>query len=94
MSRAFTKEDDFEPEPDFRLPDPDSPYYDEAAAVALLRAANAGDTRGGELATGYRWGEPRLAPHMERLEREAEEAGDTRQAQLARRYLRAVRRGG
>ena len=92
MSRAFVKEDDFEPEPDFRLPDPDSPYFDEAAAVAFLKAANAGNTKAAEDATGYRWGEPRLVEHMEALVRQAEEADDLRQAQLARRFLRAAKK--
>lgn len=32
MSRAFVKDDDAEKEPEFRLPDADSPYYEEAAA--------------------------------------------------------------
>ena len=32
VSRAFVKDDDAEKEPEFRLPDADSPYYEEAAA--------------------------------------------------------------
>ena len=91
MSRAFVKEDDFEPDADYRLPEPESPYFDEAAAVALLKGANAGDTRSAEIATGYRWGEARLVPHMEALLAQAEEKDDMRQAQLARRFLRAAR---
>ena len=90
MSRAFVKEDDFQPEEDFRLPDPESPYFDEAAAVAFLKAANAGHTKGAEDATGYRWGEARLVPHMRKLHEEAEAADDLRQAQLARRFIRAA----
>lgn len=91
MSRAFVKDDDFEPEADYRLPEPDSPYFDEAAAVALLKGANAGDTRSAEIATGCRWGDKRLVPHMEALLAQAEEKDDPRQAQLARRYLKAAR---
>ena len=52
MSRAFVKEDDHEPEPEYRLPDPDSDYYPEAAAWALIQGADAGDpsysSRGGK----------------------------------------------
>ena len=51
MSRAFVKEQDGDREPTYRLPDRDSAYYDEAAAWALLEGANAGYTRGAELAT-------------------------------------------
>lgn len=92
MSRAFVKEDDFEPEPDFQLPDPESEWFDEAAAVAFLKAANQGNTKAAEEATGYRWGEKRLVPHMEALVEQAEAADDLRQAQLARRFIRAAKR--
>ena len=60
------------PEPDYRLPDPDSEYYDEAAAWVLIQGADAGDSLGAEQATGYRWGEPHLADHVRRILREAE----------------------
>ena len=93
MSRAFVKEDDHEPEPDYRLPDPESPYYDEAAAWALIQGADQGDSRSAELATGYRWGDAALVPHMERILSQAEASGEDRVAQLARRYLRAASRG-
>lgn len=92
MSRAFAKEDDALPEPDYRLPDPDSEYYDEAAAWALIQGADAGDTRSAELATGYRWGEKRLVPHVEAILEQATREDQLRVAQLARRYLRAARR--
>lgn len=92
MSRAFTKEDDSLPEPDYRLPDPDSDYYDEAAAWALIQGADAGDTRSAELATGYRWGEPSLVPHVETILERAIGEDQLRVAQLARRFLRAARR--
>lgn len=91
MSRAFVNEDaDSGPEPDYRLPDPDSDYYEEAAAWALIQGADAGDSLGAEQATGYRWGDPVLIPQVEAILAEAEEGGRTRVAQLARRYLRAA----
>lgn len=93
MSRAFAKEDDDLPEPDYRLPDPDSEYYDEAAAWALIQGADAGNSRGAETATGYRWGEPHLAPEVEKILARAEAEDETRVAQLARRFLRAAKRG-
>jgi hypothetical protein len=47
MSRAFVNEDaGAAPEPGYRLPDPSSPYYPEAAAWALIQGADAGDSRG------------------------------------------------
>ena len=92
MSRAFAKEDDSLPEPDYRLPDPDSEYYDEAAAWALIQGADAGDTRSAELATGYRWGEKRLVHHVEAILEQATTEDQVRVAQLARRFLRAARR--
>jgi hypothetical protein len=91
VSRAFVKEDDYQPRPRYSLPDPDSDYYDEAAAQALLEGAHRGDSRSAERATGYRWGEPRLAAHVEKILAEAEEMDDLRTAQLARRFLREVR---
>lgn len=92
MSRAFVKEDgDEAPGVRYDLPDPGSPTFDEAAARALLLGANAGDSQSAERATGYRWGDPRLEPHMERILAEAEERDDPRTAQLARRFLRAAR---
>lgn len=91
MSRAFVKEDDHEREPEYRLPDPDSPYYDEAAAWALIQGADEGDSRSAELATGYRWGDPALKSHVEAILQRAENDGEDRVAQLARRFLRAAR---
>ena len=90
MSRAFVKEDDSEQEPEFRLPDPDSPYYDEAAAWALIQGADEGDSRSAERATGYRWGDSVLTSHIEKIRDDAEAAGEDRVAQLARRFLRAT----
>lgn len=91
MSRAFVKEDaGNEPGPRYTLPDPDSPYYDEAAAWALLQGADAGDSRSAELATGFKWGDPALVPHVHRILAQAEEQNESRLATLARRYLRAA----
>jgi hypothetical protein len=90
VSRAFVKEDDHEPEPDFRLPDRDSPYYDEAAAWALIQGANEGNTRSAELATGYRWGDPLLVEHIGRIFEKAETEREDRVAQLSRRFLKAA----
>ncbi|MDE3003604.1 MAG: hypothetical protein OXU33_04880 [Gemmatimonadota bacterium] len=93
MSRAFVKEDDHEQEPEFRLPDPDSPYYAEAAAWALIQGADEGDSRSAELATGYDWGDSALTAQVEEILQRAEAEGEDRVAQLARRYLRAAKRG-
>ena len=91
MSRAFINEDaGGDPGPSFSLPDPDSPYYDEAAAWALLQGADQGDSLSAELATGYRWGEERLAPCVRAILEEATGLGQDRVAQLARRFLRAA----
>ena len=92
MSRAFVKEDDHQQEPEFRLPDPDSPYYAEAAAWALIQGADEGDSRSAELATGYDWGDPSLVAEIESILTKAEADGEDRVAQLARRYLRAAKR--
>ncbi len=89
MSRAFVNEDADGPAPRYILPDREDPEYDEAAAVALLDGANVGDSSSAELATGYRWGEPRLKPHVERLLARAQAQGDERLVQLAERFLRA-----
>jgi hypothetical protein len=94
VSRAFVNEDaQAVPEPEFSLPDRDSEYYDEAAAWALIQGADAGYTKQAELATGYRWGEPKLASEIERIRDEADSEDNLRVAQLARRYLRAAARG-
>ena len=89
MSRAFVKEDGDGAEIRYDLPDPGSPHFDEAAAWALLQGADQGDSPSAERATGYRWGEARLVPHVERILADADERGEMRVAQLARRFLRA-----
>lgn len=93
MSRAFVNEDaGHVPEPSYDLPDRESDYYDEAAAWALLQGADAGYSTSAERATGYRWGEPTLVPHVEAILERAEEEANDRLAQLARRFLRAAAR--
>ena len=95
MSRAFVREDsDDVPRRRFALPDPGDPGYNAAAALALLDAARDGETQQAEAATGYRWGEPSLHPHIRKLlDQElarpmAEQ--DNRYIQLARRFLRGL----
>ena len=89
MSRAFVKEDaNPDPEPRYGLPDPDSPYFNEAAARALIEGANQGNTKSAERATGYRWGQPELVPDIRTILDEARQQGDERRVQLAERYLR------
>ena len=91
MSRAFVNEDaSSDPGPRFNLPDPESPYYAEAAAWALIQGADLGDSPSAERATGYRWGDPALAPQVRKIRREAEERGEDRVSQLARRFLVAA----
>jgi len=88
MSRAFINEDATGPEPRYRLPRRDDPGYDAAAAWALLEGANVGDSYGAEQVTGYRWGEPRLRPHVERILADAVAQRNERLQQLAERFLR------
>ena len=89
MSRAFVNEDaGGGPPRDFHLPPRNDPEYDAAAAVVLLECAREGDTASAEDATGYRWGDAALAPHVRRILRDAEKSGDERLAQLAQRFLR------
>ncbi len=94
MSRAFVKEDRDELPPDYRLPDPGSDYYDEACAWALIMGADEGDTRGAESATGRRWGEARLVPHIRAILGKAEAEDQYRVAQLCRRFLRSAGESG
>jgi hypothetical protein len=89
MSRAFVNEDAaVGPRRRFPLPSRDDPEFDAAAAAALLDAARDGATGDAEEATGYRWGEPRLHPHVSRILARASDDGDERLEQLARRFLR------
>ena len=91
MSRAFVNEDAPEPERQIDLPPRDDPGFDEAAAWALIEGAELGDSHSAMLATGYRWGEPRLAPYVERIRAHAIEAGDDRRQRIAERFLRDAR---
>jgi hypothetical protein len=90
MSRAFVDEDAAggEAAGRYTLPDRSDPDYDRAAARALLRGADQGDTIGAEAATGYFWGDPTLFPQIERILAEAREDRDDRLEQLAERFLR------
>lgn len=89
MSRAFVNEDaDGEPGGRYPLPDRADPGYDRAAARALLRGADQGDTAGAEAAAGYFWGDPALFGEVERILAEAREDRDDRLEQLAERFLR------
>lgn len=89
MSRAFVPKDD-PPEPPraaYRLPARDDPGYDAAAAAVLLQGARIADTAAAEEATGYRWGEPRLRPHVEQILAAAITRRDDRLEQVAERFL-------
>lgn len=88
MSRAFVKEDAGGPERRYSLPPRSDPGFDEAAAMALLEGANVGDSYGAELATGYRWGEPKLRTYVQRILEQARSKGNERLQQLAERFLR------
>jgi hypothetical protein len=91
MSRAFVNEDagSGDAAARYTLPDRADPAYDRAAALALLRGADLGDTAGAEAASGYFWGDPALKGQVERILAEAREDGDDRLEQLAERFLRA-----
>ena len=89
MSRAFINEDAGDgPRRHFELPARDAPEFDAAAAAALLEAARDGATGDAEDATGYRWGDPRLHPHVMRILERARRERDERLEQLAERFLR------
>lgn len=94
MSRAFIKEDAGDVSPRFALPSRADPTFDLAAARALLRGADLGDTASAEAATGYYWGEPKLRPQVERILQEAQQDGDDRLEQLAERFLRKATKNG
>jgi len=92
MSRAFVNEDAGGEAPRYALPPREDPGYDAAAARALLKGADQGDSASAEAATGYVFGEPKLRPHIEHVLSEARAAGDERLEQLAERFLRRARR--
>jgi hypothetical protein len=93
MSRAFVNEDSGPAPERYSLPARDDPGYPLAAARALLRGADVGDTPGAEAATGYYFGDPALKREVERILGEAQEDGDERLEQLAERFLRRAARG-
>lgn len=91
MSRAFVKEDggDFEPTRAFGLPPVEDPSYDAAATLVLLEAARDGHLDEAERATGYRFGDAHLKPHVESfLAKELENPDDRRD----RRFVRVAKR--
>jgi hypothetical protein len=92
MSRAFVDEDagGGEAAGRYTLPARTDPEYDRAAARALLRGADQGDTAGAEAATGYYWGDQALFPQVERILAEARDDRDDRLEQLAERFLRGA----
>jgi hypothetical protein len=89
MSRAFVSEDQGGPSPRqrFPLPPPGDPEYDAAAARALIQGAHEGDSAAAEEATGYRFGEPALVPHVRLILQRARDEGNDRLEQLAERFL-------
>jgi hypothetical protein len=89
LSRAFVNEDagGAAPKKGYGLPPRDDPSYDEAAARVLLQASIDGETESAEAATGYYWGEPKLAPIVRRILLEAQASGDEQMERKARRFL-------
>jgi len=89
VSRAFVGEHEQWGDPGYRvaLPARDDPGFDAAAAEALLEAARDGKTGSAEAATGYYWGEPKLAPHVRAILARARKAKDERLIQLCERFL-------
>jgi len=94
VSRAFVNEDAGDAAPRYSLPARDDPAFPAAAARALLRGADLGDSASAEDATGYRWGDPRLITEVERLLSEAIDRRDDRMETLAERFLRVARGRG
>lgn len=90
MSRAFINEDQGGPDPRHRFPLPprEDPGYDDAAARALIQGAHEGDSAAAEEATGYRFGEQRLVPHVRGILEQARKDRNDRLEQLAERFLR------
>jgi hypothetical protein len=93
MSRAFVNEDAGGTPERYPLPPREEPGYPLAAARALLRGADVGDTPGAEAATGCYFGDPALKKEVEQILGEAQEDGDERLEQLAERFLRRIARG-
>jgi hypothetical protein len=93
MSRAFINEDAGGAPERYPLPSREDPGYPLAAARALLRGADVGDTPGAEAATGYYFGDRALKREVEQILAEAQEDNDERLEQLAERFLRRIARG-
>jgi hypothetical protein len=91
VSRAFTKDDHEAPKPrrNWALPARDDPSYDDAAAGALLEGARVSEVLEAEEATGYKWGEPRLRPFVEKRLAQARVDRDDRLEQVAERFLKS-----
>ena len=94
MSRAFVNEDAGAAPERYLLPPRDDPGYSLAAARALLRGADQGETPGAEAATGYYFGDPTLQSEVEQILGEAQESGNERLQQLAERFLRRIKNRG
>ena len=94
MSRAFINEDAGGGDAlgKYPLPGRGDPGFALAAARALLRGADQGDTVGAEAATGFYWGDPSLEREVSQLLAEAQAEGDERKEQLAERFLRRIHR--
>jgi hypothetical protein len=90
MSRAFVNEDAGAAPERYPLPPRDAAAFPLAAARALLRGADQGDTPGAEAATGYYFGDPSLRREIEQILAEARESGNERLEQLAERFLRRI----
>lgn len=75
------------PKRGYGLPPRDDPGFDDAAARALLQGAIDRETESAEAATGYYWGEPKLAPIVRRILLEAQASGDEELERAARRFL-------
>ena len=90
MSRAFINEDQGGPDPRHRFPLPprEDPGFDDAAARALIQGAHEGDSAAAEEATGYRFGEAKLVPHVRGILEQARKDRNDRLEQLAERFLR------
>ena len=93
MSRAFVNEDAGAAPERYPLPPREDPGFQLAAARALLRGADVGDTPGAEAATGLYFGDPALKREVEQILAESQEDGNERLEQLAERFLRRVARG-
>ena len=72
------------------LPHRSDAGYGAASAAALLHGARVGETASAEEATGLRWGDAALIPHVERILADARTRKDERLEQVAERFLKAA----